>query len=171
MRNKSLDVVVIGSGFGGAITACRLAERNYKVLILERGRRWIAPKYHAKYPDRTPYPRNFGDPWIWSNTSPAQLNGWADFRIYPGMTVVQGAGVGGGSLIYANVSVEASRGVFTTGWPKELTYNELKPYYKAVANSMAVQRIPSKQWNPRTHLMKEAATKAGYPGKFRALEL
>jgi cholesterol oxidase len=41
------DVIVIGSGFGGAITACRLAEANYKVLVLERGRRW----------DKTSYPR------------------------------------------------------------------------------------------------------------------
>ena len=41
------DAIVIGSGFGGAITACRLAEAGYKVLILERGRRW----------DKTNYPR------------------------------------------------------------------------------------------------------------------
>src|SRR5260370_15367876 len=152
MRNKSLDVVVIGSGFGGAITACRLAERNYKILILERGRRWIASKYHAKYPDRTPYPRNFGDPWIWCNAHPERLNGWADFRVYPGMTVVQGAGVGGGSLIYANVSVEAPPDVFASGWPREVTYTELKPHYDAVARSMDVQAIPPKQSNPRTHL-------------------
>ncbi|HSD52317.1 MAG TPA: FAD-dependent oxidoreductase, partial [Candidatus Methylomirabilis sp.] len=39
------DVVVIGSGFGGAVSACRLAEAGYRVLILERGRRWQVQDY------------------------------------------------------------------------------------------------------------------------------
>ena len=63
----SFDVIVIGSGFGGAITACRLAEAGYKVLILERGRRW----------DKTNYPRKPEDPWTWSDTHPERQNGWA----------------------------------------------------------------------------------------------
>ena len=46
------DVIVIGNGFGGAISGCRLAEAGYKVLILERGRRW----------DKTTYPRRPGTP-------------------------------------------------------------------------------------------------------------
>ena len=49
------DVVVIGSGFGGAVTACRLAEQGRKVLILERGRRWEVDDY----------PRGLADDWIW----------------------------------------------------------------------------------------------------------
>jgi cholesterol oxidase len=49
------DVLVIGSGFGGAITACRLAEKGAKVRVLERGRRW----------DKTTYPRKPEDDWIW----------------------------------------------------------------------------------------------------------
>src|ERR1017187_1291831 len=55
--SMDFDVIVIGSGFGGAITACRLAEANYKVLILERGRRW----------DKTSYPRTPSDMWTWNN--------------------------------------------------------------------------------------------------------
>jgi cholesterol oxidase len=50
------DVIVIGSGYGGAIAGCRLAEGGYKVLILERGRRW----------DKSNYPRKPEDMWIWN---------------------------------------------------------------------------------------------------------
>ena len=59
------DVIVIGSGFGGAIAACRLAERGMRVLVLERGRRW----------DPQTYPRKPGDAWIFSDSRPARHNG------------------------------------------------------------------------------------------------
>jgi len=52
--SATFDAIVIGSGFGGAITACRLAEKGMKILILERGRRWAAKDY----------PRKAGDPWL-----------------------------------------------------------------------------------------------------------
>ncbi|HET9532970.1 MAG TPA: FAD-dependent oxidoreductase, partial [Blastocatellia bacterium] len=155
------DVIVIGSGFGGAITACRLAERGYRVLILERGREW----------DKNTYPREADDPWIWHNDKPEKLNGWVDFRIFPNMTVVQGAGVGGGSLIYANISVEAPKKVFDRGWPQEITYDELKPHYDTVKGFMNVQQMPNNQWNPRTHLMKEGADKTGAAARFKMLEM
>ena len=103
------DVIVIGSGFGGAVTACRLAEQGYRVLVLERGRRW----------DVTTFPREPDDPWLWDHLAPQLRNGWFDIRIFPHMTVVQGAGVGGGSLVYANISIEAKPGSFDAGWPPE----------------------------------------------------
>src|SRR6266849_4033434 len=152
------DVIVIGSGFGGAITACRLAEANYKVLILERGRRWDKTTTDKT----TAYPREGGDPWTWSHERPEQENGWLDLRVFKHVSVVQGAAVGGGSLIYANISCEAPPHVFEEGtWPKEITYNELKPYYDAVAKFMNVRRIPDHQWTERMKLMKEAAGKIG----------
>jgi cholesterol oxidase len=157
----NFDAIVIGSGFGGAITACRLAEAGYKVLILERGRRW----------DRTNYPRKPEDPWVWSAMHPERQNGWLDLRCFPHMTVAQGAAVGGGSLIYANISCEAPREAFTAGWPPEITYDELKPCYDAVAAFMNVQKIPTNQWTSRMKLMKEAAEAIGHGDRFRPLEL
>lgn len=155
------DVIVIGSGFGGAITACRLAEANYKVLVLERGRRW----------DKTSYPRLPSDMWLWNNESPEREHGWLDMRVFPHMAVVQGAGVGGGSLIYANISCEAPASVFRTGWPPEITYGELKPYYDRVAQFMNVQPVPSNQWTNRMKLMQEGARKIGKGERFKQLEL
>jgi cholesterol oxidase len=155
------DVIVIGSGFGGAITACRLAEAGYKVCILERGRRW----------NKDTYPRKPDDPWIWSYDNPEKQNGWLDLRVFPNMSVAQGAGVGGGSLIYANVSVEPPPDIFQAGWPPEITYAELKPHYDRVAKFMNVQKVPDKQWNPRMHMMKEGAEKTGHGDRFKLLPL
>src|SRR5208283_310859 len=99
------DAIVIGSGFGGAIAACRLAEKGYKVLILERGRRW----------NKNTYPRRPDDAWVWNHLAPERENGWIDLRMFAGMTVAQGAAVGGGSLIYANISCEAPARTFQRG--------------------------------------------------------
>lgn len=155
------DVIVIGSGFGGAITGCRLAEAGYKVLILERGRRW----------NKDTYPRQPNDPWLWSYDKPERLNGWLDLRVFPNMSVAQGAGVGGGSLIYANVSVEPPPNTFQAGWPQEVTHAELKPHYDRVAQFMNVQKVPDNQWNPRMHLMKKAAQEIRKPERFKRLDL
>ncbi len=155
------DVIVIGSGFGGAVTACRLAEKGRKVCVLERGRRW----------DVKDFPRGPGDAWFWSHDEPEQHNGWIDIRAYPDMAVVQGCGVGGGSLIYANISVEARPFVFERGWPKEISYQGLKPYYDKVGRMLNVQEVPDNQWPPKMKLMKEAAEKAGFGERFRKMTL
>jgi cholesterol oxidase len=157
----SYDVIVIGSGFGGAVVACRLQEHGYRVLVLERGRRW----------DRSNFPREPTDPWIWDGDAPEQCNGWLELRPFPNMTVATGAAVGGGSLIYANISSEAHSWRFDQGWPKEITYDELKPYYDRVKQFMNVREVPDNQWTPRMKLMKDAAIRAGFGDKFRKLEL
>jgi hypothetical protein len=80
------DVIVIGSGFGGAITSCRLAEKKKRVLVLERGKKWT----------KDTYPRELDDDWIWSHSHPEEFHGWTDLRRFKGMAVIAGAGVGGG---------------------------------------------------------------------------
>ncbi|HKG93543.1 MAG TPA: GMC family oxidoreductase [Gemmatimonadaceae bacterium] len=155
------DVIVIGSGFGGAVTACRLAERGMRVLVLERGRRWAPEEY----------PRHPGDAWFWSQRRPQRANGWIDFRIWDSMSVAQGAGVGGGSLIYANIVVDARPEVFEKGWPAEITHGELRQYYDRVARMMNVQQVPENQRPHRFRLMQEAAEKAGHKARFRPLPL
>ena len=153
---QDFDAIVIGSGFGGAIAACRLAEQGMKVLILERGRRWAAKDY----------PRKAGDAWVFNAREPARQNGWLDLRFFKNMTVAQAAGVGGGSLAYSNVAIEANPITFTEGWPAEITYDELKPYYDKVARVMNLQTLPDGQLTQRFKLAREAAEKLGHLDRF-----
>ena len=155
----SFDVIVIGSGFGGAITARRLAEKGMRVLVLERGRRW----------EPSQYPRKPTDAWIFSQDEPARHNGWLDMRFFRGMTVAQAAGVGGGSLTYSSVAVEANPDVFTQGWPAEITHAELKPHYDTVAREMNLQVIPDGQLTQRFILAREGAKNLGHRIDFRKL--
>ena len=155
------DVMVIGSGFGGAVTACRLAEAGYGVLVLERGRRW----------EPQDYPRKIGDPWLWSENNPVARHGWADLRSFGNINVVQGAAVGGGSLIYSGISVDATRDLFEDGWPPEITLDSLQAHYDTVGQMLDVQTIPDNQLPKRTRLVMEASQKLGYENRFRKAEM
>jgi cholesterol oxidase len=100
------DAIVIGTGFGGAVTTLRLSQAGFRVAVIERGRR---------YP-RGAFPRNWRDPrdgWLWRHKQ-----GLFDVRSMPGMQAVQSAGYGGGSLIYANVHLRPPSDVFDHGWPE-----------------------------------------------------
>jgi cholesterol oxidase len=157
------DVTVIGSGFGGAVTAARLSEAGYRVLILERGRRWAPENFPAR-----------SGAWIFDPDNPEKRNGWFDMRRFPHMTVVQGAGVGGGSLVYANISVEAKPDTFNEGWPPEIRPGTLDEFYEKVGTTMKVRKVPKEphdQRPARTKLLEEAAKKLGYGDRFRQLEL
>ncbi len=159
--SKRFDAIVVGSGFGGAITARRLAERGMKVLVLERGRRW----------DVHDFPRRPTDPWIYSQAQPQRHNGWLDMRFFRHMTVAQAAGVGGGSLTYSSVALEANADVFARGWPAEISYAELKPYYATVAREMDLQVVPDGQETPRFKIAREAAHNLGYDARFAKADL
>ena len=158
---NDFDAIIVGSGFGGAVLSHRLAAAGHRVLVLERGRRW--------HPGT--FPRAPQDPWLWDDRSPVLRHGWFDFRVFPNMSVVQGAGVGGGSLVYANVSVDAKPDTFEHGFPPEIRFGALSPHYEEVSRMLSVKPVPSGQIPPRTHLLREAAQKAGYGQRFGQLDL
>lgn len=160
-RPGGFDVAVIGSGFGGAVVACRLAEAGYRVVVLERGRRWTKEQY----------PRKAEDAWLFDARNPSKDNGWLDIRAFKNVTVVAGAGVGGGSLHYANVSISAQPDLFREGWPPEVTLAELEPYYARVKGMLQATPLPANQWNARTHLFKKAAEAAGLGQYWRPVDL
>ena len=155
------DTIIVGSGFGGAVAACRLASAGQRVLVLERGRRWT--------PDT--FPREPGDAWVWEQATPELLNGWIDLRLFANMGIAMGAGVGGGSLIYANISIDAEPLAFESGWPAEINHDVLKPYYDRVKDMLGSAPLPDGQLTQRFKLMQEAAGAIGEPGRFRKLDL
>lgn len=153
---EHFDVVVIGSGFGGAVMACRLAEQGRRVLVLERGKRWR--------PDE--YPSVSNRDWFWREGNPEQHHGWIDFRAFGDMSVAAGCGVGGGSLIYANVSVNARPEVFAQNWPRDISFDALAPHYLRVEQMLKPAHLPQRQWTLRTQLMKDAAERLGEGSRF-----
>lgn len=158
---QPFGAIVVGSGFGGAVVACRLAEAGSRVLVLERGRRWT--------PDE--YPRTAGDAWLFHHRRPERHNGWLDLRFYPGMTVAQGAGVGGGSLCYSSVVMEADPALFEGGWPPEITDAELAPYYTKVRRMLNVGELPAGQETRRQRLLGLAAERLGHGDRFDRVPL
>lgn len=174
------DAVVIGSGFGGAVTGCRLAQAGYGVVILERGHRWGPRRGYRNEGSRAgdqpdadvmAYPRTSRDPWLWDHEHPERTRGWVDFRQFPHMRVIQGAGVGGGSLIYANVSIDANPESFARGWPEQITFEKLAPYYARVGEMLELGRVPERQRSERVSLMRDAAHANGWGERFHAVDV
>jgi cholesterol oxidase len=143
---------VVGSGFGGAVAACRLAQAGVAVAVLERGRRFE--------PGGFPRPaRGRIDRMLWHE------GGAYDVKALNDILVVQAAGYGGGSLIYANVQMRPPADLFDDGWPRGLTRSTLDPYYDMVAHMLDIRPIepdPATGDVPtKTRLMEEAATRLG----------
>ncbi len=92
MPRERYDFVIVGSGFGGSVSALRLTEKGYRVLVIEKGRRF-APKDFGK---------NNWDLKRWYWMPAAGLSGIFQMSFLPHVTVLHGVGVGGGSLVYAN---------------------------------------------------------------------
>jgi cholesterol oxidase len=126
------DAIVVGSGFGGGIAACRLAEAGRRVVILERGRRWGKDDFPKK-PEQTP--EAFWNPTI-------NPNGLFDLRLMKDLSVITAAGVGGGSLVYANVQLPAPAEVFMRGWPRAISRAELDPYYTRTEAALMPMEVP-----------------------------
>ena len=151
---ETYDVVVIGSGFGGAVTACRLSQAGRSVCILERGRRWRKEEF----------PRTTGQAAkaFWD---PKRNYGFLEYRAFKRIDVIQGCGVGGGSLHYFNVQFLPPREIFEkNAWPKNLTYDILYPYFDLVRDMLDAAPLtppPGRGLPLRTEAFFAAARRAG----------
>jgi cholesterol oxidase len=93
-EHDDFDAIVVGSGFGGSVSACRLAEAGHDVLVVERGRAWPPGSF-----PRTP--GDLKERGFWEPEDGAL--GLIDVQVFDGFTALVSSGLGGGSLIYANV--------------------------------------------------------------------
>jgi cholesterol oxidase len=156
MSRDRYDVVVIGSGFGGAITACRLAEAGRSVCVLERGRRWEP----ADFPRS---PRQVASDAFWDTES--GRFGLLDHRAFGGMQVLCASGVGGGSLVYFNVHARPPASVFDDArWPADISLETLDPYYRRVERMLQARPLvppAGRALPPRTEIFQEACLRTG----------
>ena len=147
----SYDVVVVGSGFGGGIAACRLAEAGKSVCVLERGRRFGREDF-IDSPDRAPS-LIFHD-----KVNP---DGLFDMRMMRDLTVITAAGVGGGSLVYANVQLRAPAEVFQRGWPAGIDRAALDPWYDRTEEALEPRTTPADPELPKVRAFAAAGRHAG----------
>jgi cholesterol oxidase len=156
---ERVDAVVVGSGFGGSVTAYRLQDGGKRTVVLERGKAW-PPGDFPRQPREIS--RNFWDP-------SQGLFGFFDIWSFKGIESLVSSCLGGGSIIYANVLLrkDAEWFVHESGedWP--VTREELDPHYDAVEQMIAPQRYPFEHEpyasTAKTQAMQYAGQQLGIP--------
>jgi cholesterol oxidase len=162
MREENFDAVIVGSGFGGAVMAYRLAQAGKKVLVLERGKSYPPNSFPRAPRDLA---KNFWDP---SEGLYGLFNLWS-FR---GSGAIVASGLGGGSLIYANVLIRKPEKWFVYEDPVKggfipwaVTLDDLVPHYERVERMMGAEPYPSgpAPWSctPKALAFDEAARTMG----------
>ena len=128
------DYIIVGSGFGGSVSALRLSKKGYSVLVVEKGK-W----YEAKDFPKTNW--NFKK-WLWMPR--VRFFGIMKLTIFRHVAVVSGTGVGGGSLVYANTLPIPKSAFFTTGsWGKLNNWEaKLAPYYDEALRMLGATKNP-----------------------------
>ncbi|MEV6052763.1 GMC family oxidoreductase [Streptomyces sp. NPDC052107] len=150
------DVVVVGSGFGGSVTALRLTEKGYRVGVLEAGRRFT----------RDSLPKNSWDlkNYLWAPK--LGMFGIQRIHLLGNVMVLAGAGVGGGSLNYANTLYVPPKAFFDDPQWREITdwQEELRPYYDQARRMLGVRLNPT--MTPSDVHLKAAAQRMGVGDTF-----
>ncbi len=144
------DFIVIGSGFGGAVSALRLAEKGYTVAVVEKGRRWTAldfPKSSWNLPRYLWLPR-------------IGFRGILGLKLMRHVFALHGVGFGGGSLVYGNTLIEPKASFFDSD-PVALRLGGmgLLSYYRTVQQMLGV--VPNPKLFPEDQLMKTVAQELG----------
>jgi cholesterol oxidase len=156
-RATRYDVVVVGSGFGGSVSALRLTEKGYRVGVLEAGRRFTPQTLPKTSWDL----RNF----LWAPG--IGLRGIQRITLLKDIVVLSAAGVGGGSLVYANTLYQPPAAFFgdprwagITDWAREL-----EGHYAQASRMLGVTVQPS--ITPSDRVIQEVAQDMGVGGTFR----
>lgn len=151
MNTLDFDVLIIGSGFGGSVAALRLTEKGYKVGVLEAGRRFSErdfPKTSWRLSRFLFLPR-------------LGLRGIQRIHALPDVLVLAGAGVGGGSLVYANTLYQPPDSYFNDEQWRHITdwKDELAPWYDQASRMLGVAKNP--YFSPSDKAMKDVAEEMG----------
>ena len=156
MTPVDYDWIVVGSGFGGSVSALRLAQKGYKVAVLECGRRFRDEDFAKS----TWNLRRF----LWA---PALgLRGILRMTVFRDVFIASGAGVGGGSLVYANTLYRAKPAFFAhPQWPDTQDWSAaLAPHYATAEEMLGAARVPHESGGQA--LLREMAAEFGVPETF-----
>jgi len=131
---EQYDYIIIGSGFGGSVSALRLAEKRYSVLVIEKGK-WFKSE---DFPTTNWQLKK----WLWAPT--LKLFGILRMSMFRHVTVLSGVGVGGGSLVYANTLPKPKSKFFNHGSWAGLTNweQELLPHYETAWKMLGATKNP-----------------------------
>ena len=144
------DFAIVGSGFGGSVSALRLAEKGYRVLVLEMGKRWRKEDFPTTTWDVKKY---LWRPWL-------GLYGMLQMTLVKDAFFLHGAGVGGGSLIYANTLLVPPDEAFADArWVGQDWKAALAPHYATAKKMLGV--VESAVVVETDRILKEVATEMG----------
>jgi cholesterol oxidase len=157
-ETKIYDYIIIGSGFGGSVSAMRLAEKGYSVLVLERGKR---------YEDHD-FPKTNWNIWKFLWLPALRCFGIMHFSFFRNILALHGDGVGGGSLVYANVLMRPDDSIFNNAsWRHLQDWKQiLAPHYDTAEHMLGVTSNP-RRW-AADGILKEIATEMGVEQTFKS---
>ncbi len=156
MGDRDFDWVIIGSGFGGSVSALRLAQKGYRVLVLERGKRYRT----EDLPDDNRDLKR----WMWR---PGMgMHGIFGMTFFDHVTVLHGIGVGGGSLVYANTLPTPKDAFFESpSWSHLARWKEeLAPHYETALRMLGAATVPCV--TPGDRLIREIGRELGHEDGF-----
>lgn len=157
MTNFDFDYLIIGSGFGGSVSAHRLAEKGYSVAVMEMGKRWRAEDFPESNWDAK---RFYWRPGV-------GLRGFFNLRPFRHVMIICGNAVGGGSITYANTLLVPPDSVWNEGSWAGLSdwVNEMPAHYAEAERMLGVTE--NRIFGKADHLLKEMAELEGVGDTFK----
>ncbi len=159
--NKTYDYIVIGSGFGGSVSAMRLSEKGYSVLVIEKGKRFKS----------TDFPKSDWNlkKFLWMPK--LKWFGFQNVTFFRQVTILSGVGVGGGSIVYGNTHMFPPDEFFKNpiwshikDWKKVLT-----PYYDLARHMLGTKTLVN--FHEEDLLLKEVAADMGVESSFKGVNV
>ncbi len=158
---KIYDYIIIGSGFGGSVSAMRLAEKGYSVLIIEKGKNY----------NNEDFPKTN---WNFKKFFWAPMLGWFGIQkitFFPQVMILSGVGVGGGSLVYANTHMVPSDEFFNNpSWSQFKDWKKtLLPFYEKARFMLGT--VPNKSLNREDEILKEVADEMNRSSSYKNVDV
>ncbi|MCB9207983.1 MAG: GMC family oxidoreductase [Ignavibacteriales bacterium] len=155
------DYVIIGSGFGGSVSALRLSEKGYKVLVIEKGKKFNSEDFPKS---------NWNvKKWLWIPI--LRFFGFFKITFYRHVGILSGVGFGGGSLVYANTLPIPKKEFFeSASWNHLANWEEeLKPFYKTAKQMLGAAFNPKLEFGENS--LKQLAHQNNDDDKFESTEV